>query len=107
MREPQTLFGKRLREVRLKADLSQKQLGLKIGLDVGVASARMNQYEVGSHSPKFSTAVRIANALNVPTSYFYEEIEQIAKFIVFSSKLSNSELDDLIQQIKEKSNSTD
>ncbi len=89
MRKPQTLFGRRLRQARLQTDISQKQLGLKIGLDDGVASARMNQYEVGSHSPKFTTAVKIAEALNVPTSFFFEDNEEIAELVINFAKLNS------------------
>ena len=73
------------------ANLSQKQLGIKIGMDVSVASARMNQYEVGSHSPKFDTAQRIVKALDVPTSYFYEDDKSVAAIILSFGGLSKSD----------------
>lgn len=82
MRKPLTLFGKRLRLARNQTGISQKQLGIKIGLDEAVASARMNQYEVGSHSPKFITASKIAEALNVPVPYFYSSDDDFAQMIM-------------------------
>ncbi len=91
MKQPQTLFGKRLRDLRKKRSFSQKQLGIEIGLDEGVASARMNQYEVGSHSPKYSTALKIATALNVSAAYFYADEEDLAAFIVDLSTLNKTQ----------------
>ena len=88
MKESATLFGKRLRVARMKADVSQRQLGIQVGMDASVASARMNQYEVGSHSPKFQTATTIAAVLNVPTAYFYAEEQIVADAIVAFGRLS-------------------
>ncbi|HGH8161022.1 TPA: helix-turn-helix domain-containing protein, partial [Vibrio cholerae] len=39
----------RLKEARKKAKLSQKALGVRIGMDESSASPRMNQYEKGKH----------------------------------------------------------
>jgi len=82
MKKPKTLFGKRLREARLSTELSQKGLGIKIGLDASVASARLNQYEVGTHTPNFEIAQKLAKALKVATAYFYAEDEVMAQIIL-------------------------
>ncbi len=37
----------RLREARKKVGLSQKELGVRAGMDEGSASGRMNHYEQG------------------------------------------------------------
>ncbi len=45
------VLSKRLREARAAAGISQEQLGILAGIDEFSASARMNQYERGKHSP--------------------------------------------------------
>lgn len=76
---------RRLKQARLAAKFSQKQLGIAAGMDEFSASARMNHYELGRHSPDYSTLKRIASVLSVPTAYFYAEDDELAEIIrVFS-----------------------
>ncbi|KZY87537.1 transcriptional regulator [Oleiphilus sp. HI0081] len=77
----QSPFPKRLKEARNAAGLSQKQLGIRAGLDEFTASPRMNQYEKGTHAPEFSLVKSIAKVLNVPTAYFYAEEDELAELI--------------------------
>ena len=78
--------GRRLREARLTKGLSQKQLGVKAGIDISSASARVNQYEKNRHIPDFGTAERLALVLGVPTSYLYTVDEELAEIIkIFAS----------------------
>lgn len=79
-------IGKRLKEARLEAGLSQKQLGIATGIDQFVASARMNQYETCKHSPDFSMVHKIANVLEVPTAYFYAVDDELASLIKIYGK---------------------
>lgn len=72
---------RRLKEARTRAGLSQKQLGIKAGIDEFSASARMNQYERGTHTPDFGTLKKISLVVNVPTAFFYAEEDTIAKMI--------------------------
>lgn len=72
---------RRLKEARLAANLSQKQLGIAAGMDEFSASARMNHYELGRHSPDYSTLKRIALVLSLPTAYFYAEEDDLAELI--------------------------
>ncbi len=73
MSNKETPIPKRLKEAREEAGLSQKQLGIKAGIDEFSASARMNQYETGKHIPDYFTLSRIAKILKVPTAYFYAD----------------------------------
>ena len=73
--------SKRLKEARSEADLSQKALGIKAGIDQFSASARMNQYETDKHVPDFGTIKRIAKVLKMPTAYFYCEDDELADVI--------------------------
>lgn len=72
---------KRLKEARIAAGLSQKQLGIAAGIDEFSASPRINQYETGKHTPDFSTLKRIARVVCVPPAYFYAEEDELARII--------------------------
>ncbi len=72
---------KRLKEARLSANLSQKKLGMEAGMDQFSASARMNHYEMGRHTPDYSTLKRIASVLKLPVAYFYAESDELADLI--------------------------
>lgn len=70
---------KRLKAARLAAELTQEKLGILAGIDEFSASARMNQYETGKHVPDWFTMQKIAKVLNIPTSFFYTEEDDIAE----------------------------
>lgn len=75
------LFAQRLKTVRKAKKFSQQQLGILSGIDPSSASARMNQYERGKHTPDFLTLSKIAETLEVPTAYFYAESDDLAEII--------------------------
>ncbi|MEZ8199115.1 helix-turn-helix domain-containing protein [Vibrio splendidus] len=81
----------RLKEARKKAKLSQKALGVRIGMDESSASPRMNQYEKGKHAPDISTLKAIADELDVPLNYFFCEDKISAELAVHLNKLSQSD----------------
>lgn len=57
-------------------------------MDESTASARMNQYEKGRHTPDVHTLKLIADALDVPLNYFFCEDEASAELAIAISKLS-------------------
>ncbi len=77
-----SVIAERLREARVRAGLSQKRLGILAGIDEFSASARINQYERGKHSPEFSTVERLAKELGAPTPYFYCRDDDLAEWIL-------------------------
>jgi len=79
--------GGRLREARLAKGISQKNLGIRAGIDEFSASARINQYERGKHVPDFSIAKRLARALDVPVTYLYADDDELAEFILLFSRV--------------------
>lgn len=85
-------LAKRLKEARLRADLSQEKLGVLAGIDEMSSSARMNQYERGKHVPDISMVERLAVVLNVPAAYFYIEDDDIAALMINVHKLKSSDL---------------
>lgn len=71
----------RLREMRLIKELSQRELGIRIGIDPSVSSARINQYERGKNEPGFAVVKLMAEVLGVPAAYFYAEDDELAELI--------------------------
>ena len=89
----------RLKEVRKKAKISQKALGVRIGIDESSASARMNQYEKGKHTPDISTLKKMADELGVPLSYFFCEDECSAKLVCLIAEMSEEKKKELIEKL--------
>jgi transcriptional regulator with XRE-family HTH domain len=73
------MISERLKAARLKAGLSQEKLGKLAGIDPTSASARMNQYERGKHSPDYRLMCRVADILHMPVSWFYTEDNELAR----------------------------
>jgi transcriptional regulator with XRE-family HTH domain len=90
-KEPATLFGRRLREARLRVGIPQDQLGVRIGLDESTASARMSRYETGENEPPFGTAVKLAQALSLPAAYFYCDDDELAELLLAWERLSRAD----------------
>lgn len=93
-------IAKRLKQARLKAGLSQKQLGIAAGIDEFSASPRINQYERGKHKPDFNTAERLAKALGVPTPFLYTRNDDMAEIILLSGSLRVKERRNVIAQMQ-------
>ena len=94
-------ISKRLKEARLEAKLSQKQLGIAIGIDQFVASPRMNQYETGKHVPDFDVVNKIAEVLGVPPPFFYTTDDELAGLLKLYDGLNKKEQRQLIHFAKQ------
>ena len=86
-----SVVAKRLKEARLRAGISQKQLGIRAGIDEFSASPRINQYEQGKHTPGFSTVERLAKVLKVPTPFLYARDDELAQWILAHRSASERE----------------
>ena len=93
-------FGKRLKQARLKAGISQKKLGVLAGIEESNASAMMNQYERDTHVPVFTTVRNIASALNVPTAYFYTDEDDLAELLYLFGSLNSKNQQALLDDIR-------
>lgn len=98
------MITKRLKEARLRAGLSQEKLGILAGIDEASASARMNQYEKGKHTPDFNTVEKFAKVLDIPVPYFYTTDDTLAELIYLYYKLSENEKRKLYDSIVMKGN---
>jgi len=93
-------FTKRLKQARDQAGLSQKQLGIEAGIDQFSASARMNQYERGTHHPDQTTIARLCEVLKVPVAYLYCDDDDLAQVIASYptlSKKNRQAIKDIVQ----------
>lgn len=90
----------RLKQARTKANISQKDLGISIGLDPSSASGRMNHYEKGRHTPDLQTLKRLAEKLGVPLNYFFCETEDMADLVLFFNSLSKKDKIKFLEKIK-------
>ncbi|HEA15249.1 MULTISPECIES: helix-turn-helix domain-containing protein [Pseudoalteromonas] len=90
----------RLKQARAKSGITQKQLGILIGMDENSASGRMNHYEKGRHIPDLTTLKKIADELNVPLNYFFCEDETTAELVIEISKLDTEKKLELIKELK-------
>jgi transcriptional regulator with XRE-family HTH domain len=95
-----SVIGKRLKQARLSAGLSQEALGLEAGLEAESASTRMNRYEVGTRAPSHELMERVAKVLGVPASFFYETDNTIADLLLTLGKLSKAERVKVLEAVK-------
>ena len=94
-KEGAIVLAHRLKQARLRVGLSQEKLGKLAGIDPMSASARMNQYERGKHSPDYQLMCRVAEILKMPVSWFYtvdEEEARLQEIIYHLSPLVRSSL---------------
>jgi len=85
------LFSRRMKAAREKLGISQTELGMRAGIDEFCASARINQYERGKHTPDFLTSKNLAKVLGMPAAYFYAEDDTLAELIMLFGKLKGTE----------------
>jgi len=86
----------RLKEARLRNRLSQKELGVKAGIDEFTASPRINQYETGKHTPSYPTLVRLGEVLNVPVPFFYCADDMLARLMLQYRRMTPDERNMLV-----------
>jgi len=81
-------IAKRLKQARLDLGLSQRELGVRAGIDPSVASARVNQYERQRHQPAFEIVRKLAQVLKKPAPYFYAVDDNLAELIAVYGQLT-------------------
>jgi len=92
----------RLREARQRADISQKKLGIRIGMEPSSASGRMNHYEKGRHIPDLQTLKHLAEELGVPLNYFFCETEEMAKLVKIFYQMDKERQSELLRILEQK-----
>ena len=69
------VFGDRLKNKRLEKGLTQKELGIKLG----ISDAAITQYEKGRREPKRELLFKLADILDVSINYFFEGMDEFAE----------------------------
>lgn len=100
-------LGKRLREARLRAGMTQDALGVAIGLDEGPACIRISRYESGVHHPSLEVLSQLAEALRVPPAFLVTEDDRLADTILRLYQLSNDDLRQLDAVLSKPARDTD
>ncbi|WP_312268457.1 helix-turn-helix transcriptional regulator [Pseudescherichia sp.] len=90
----------RLKTARTKAGITQRELGIRIGMEPSSASGRMNHYEKGRHIPDIDTLKRMADELGVPINYFFCENETTAELARLIANMTEEEQAELITKLK-------
>jgi transcriptional regulator with XRE-family HTH domain len=93
------VFAQRLAQARKRAGLTQVELGVQVGMEPAVASARINQYERGKHEPKLETAKRLAEALGIPAAFLYTGDALLAELLLQWNDLTVREKKALLKQL--------
>jgi len=94
------LVAKRLRQAREELGLSQRELGVRAGLDPSVASPRINQYEQNKHAPNIAVLGQLAVVLQRPLAYFYAADEDLAELVTTFHRSSARERQRLMTSIR-------
>jgi transcriptional regulator with XRE-family HTH domain len=95
-----SVVARRLREARMRAGLSQGQLGVRAGMDKFSASARISQYEHGKHTPDLQTLARLAKVLQTPVPYFYCDDSELAELILKFARLGKAQRRKLLRDLE-------
>ena len=95
-------FGKRLRELRLKANMSQDELAEQ----VGIATKTVSYWENAHNPVTFNKIPLIANALNIPIYklFIFTDIDEKSAdkdYLQLLQTKTGEELDTLFKLIKE------
>ena len=114
---PREIVAARLRQARELRGLSQREVGVRMGLDKDTASARISRYESASMSISLEALFELAEALEVPPAFLLastpgmadailalgdqsdRQQDQLAKVLVELIKLQPRERDQLIERL--------
>lgn len=95
-----SVLSTRLKEARLRADISQERLGIEAGIDEMSASARMNRYELGKRVPNPVLVERFGEILGVPASYFYAIEDKEAELLLNFHRLDAKRQQEVVDLVK-------
>ena len=71
-KEKKLKLGARIRKIRMFRNITQKELGRRLGYGESSADVRIAQYESGQRTPKQETLIRIAEILEVDVRNFFK-----------------------------------
>ncbi|MDF1618609.1 helix-turn-helix domain-containing protein [Petrocella sp. FN5] len=90
-------IGDKIKKIRVKRDMTQKDLGLAIGFNERTADVRMAQYESGTRVPKEAVIVKIAEVLKVNADYLMapaiDKTEEIIHALIYLDELNQLKME--------------
>lgn len=95
-----TVFSRRLREFRTVRDMSQRALGVAMGLDPFVASTRINRYEQAVSWPNLSVIQRIADTLKIPAALLIADDDDLAELLWCYGNATKRERKAMLQGVR-------
>ncbi|WCP67123.1 helix-turn-helix transcriptional regulator [Vibrio tubiashii] len=101
------VFPQRLKQARNRVGISQRELGIRLGMDPSSASGRMNHYERGRHMPDVSTLKKLAEELGVPVAFFFSDSDSSAELACLIEQLNEKEKQALITHLKQELDKSD
>jgi transcriptional regulator with XRE-family HTH domain len=85
-------IGDKIKKIRVKRDMTQRDLGLAIGFNERTADVRMAQYESGTRVPKEAVIAKIAEVLKVNADYLMapaiDKTEEIIHALIYLDELN-------------------
>ncbi|EHK9000025.1 helix-turn-helix transcriptional regulator [Vibrio vulnificus] len=100
-------FPQRLKQARNRVGISQRELGIRLGMDPSSASGRMNHYEKGRHMPDIGTLQKLAQELGVPVAFFFSDSDSSAELACLIEQLNEKEKQALITHLKQELDKSD
>ncbi|HDS1106776.1 MULTISPECIES: helix-turn-helix domain-containing protein [Stenotrophomonas] len=79
---PRAVVAARLRQARQLRGFSQREVGVRMGLDKDTASARISRYESESMAISLESLFELAAALDVPPAYLLASSPAMASAIL-------------------------
>ncbi|HBC3587706.1 TPA: helix-turn-helix transcriptional regulator [Vibrio parahaemolyticus] len=101
------VFPQRLKQARNRVGISQRELGIRLGMDPSSASGRMNHYEKGRHMPDIGTLQKLAQELGVPVAFFFSDSDSSAELACLIEQLNEKEKQALITHLKQELDKSD
>ncbi|MNM62292.1 helix-turn-helix protein [compost metagenome] len=88
---PRGVVAARLRQARQLRGLSQREVGVRMGLDKDTASARISRYESESMAVSLDSLFVLADALGVPPAYLLASTPAMADAVLSLGSMSESQ----------------
>lgn len=101
---PRAVVAARLRQARALRGLSQRETGVRMGLDKETGSARVSRYESESMAISLEALFELAQALEVPPAYLLATTPAMADAILTlgnESEAQQVKLADVLERLSE------
>ena len=85
-------FGEKLKTLRIMHNLSQRELGQRMG---GIKQQTIAQYEKKEKAPKLETVLKIADALGINPNVFYDHLSQEEHENILETKAKRADKDNI------------